>query len=82
MTNSENTTQFAEIVADVLEVGPEAVTDSAGPQTLAAWTSLRHLELIVTLQEAYGVAFTYQEVRDTMSIGHLRSALRSKGAPV
>ena len=28
------------------------------------------------------VAFTYQEVRDTMSIGDLRSALRAKGAPV
>lgn len=82
MTTSQNTTRFAEIVADVLEVGPEVVTDTAGPETLEAWTSLRHLELIVTLQEAYGLSFTYQEVRHVTTIGRLRSVLRAKGAPV
>jgi acyl carrier protein len=70
---------FAGIVAGVLETAPSEVTDAAGPDTLWAWTSLRHLQLIVTLEEAYGVSFSYREIRDIRSIGHLRAVLRTKG---
>jgi acyl carrier protein len=73
---------FAEIVADVLEVDPAEVTDSAGPDTLPKWTSLRHLQLIVTLEEAYGLSFAYREIRDVKSVGHMRAVLRSRGVAV
>jgi acyl carrier protein len=82
MTEAVKTTQFAEIVADVLEVDTDMVTDAAGPDTLPAWTSLRHLQLIVTLEESYQVSFSYQEVRNVRTVGHLRDVLRAKGAPV
>lgn len=75
-------TEFAGIVADVLEADPRTVTDSAGPETLASWTSLRHLQLIVTLEEAYGVSFSYQEIRDLRTIGAVRHLLGAKGASV
>lgn len=71
---------FAEIVADVLEVDPGEVTDAAGPDTLPTWTSLRHLQLIVTLEETFGISFAYQEIRSLRSIGDVRSALASKTA--
>jgi acyl carrier protein len=74
--------EFTEIVAGVLEVGPAEVVGTAGPATLLTWTSLRHLELVVTLEQAYGVSFTYQDIRNLRSIGQVRDVLRAKGAPV
>jgi len=74
--------EFADIVAGVLEVDPARVTDSAGPATLASWTSLRHLQLVVTLEEAYGLSLSYLEIRDLKSIGSVRDVLRAKGAAV
>jgi acyl carrier protein len=74
--------QFVEIVADVLEVGTDLVTDTAGPDTVPAWTSLRHLQLVVTLEEAYQVSFSYQEVRNVRTVGQLRDVLRAKGTPL
>jgi acyl carrier protein len=71
---------FAQIVADVLEVDPGEVTDAAGPDTLPTWTSLRHLQLIVTLEETFGTSFAYHEIRDLRSIGDLRDALAAKTA--
>jgi len=71
---------FADIVADVLEVDAATVTDSAGPDTLATWTSLRHLQLVVTLEEVYGLSFSYQEIRNLKSVGAVRDVLRTKGA--
>jgi len=63
-------------------VDPADVVDTAGPDTLSAWTSLRHLQLVVTLEEAYGLSFSYQEIRGLKSVREVRSALRAKGASV
>jgi acyl carrier protein len=76
------TPDFAEIVAGVLEVDPAAVTDPAGQETLPAWTSLRHLQLVVTLEEAYGLSFSYREIKDVRTIGQLRAVLRTRGVGV
>jgi acyl carrier protein len=82
MTEVLKATALTEILADVLEVDGDLVTDTAGPDTLPAWTSLRHLQLIVTIEETYQVSFAYQEVRNLRTVGQLRDVLRAKGAPV
>ncbi|MBI3688922.1 MAG: acyl carrier protein [Actinobacteria bacterium] len=74
--------EFVRVVAEVFEVDPTEVVDGAGPDTLAAWTSLRHLQLMVTLEEAYGLSFSYREIRDLRSIGQVRDVMRAKGAKV
>ena len=71
---------FESIVAEVLEVDPADVVDGAGPDTLATWTSMRHIHLVATLEDAFGLSFSYQEIRGLNSIGDVRSALRAKGA--
>ena len=71
---------FEDIVAGVLEVDPADVTDAAGPDMLTTWTSLRHLQLVVTLEEAYGISFSYQEIRGLRYIGDVRRALHAKRA--
>lgn len=71
---------FAEVVAGVLEVEPTELTDDMGPDQLTAWTSTRHIQLVVTLEEAFRLSFSYPEIRDVRTIGDLRAVLRSKGA--
>lgn len=72
-------TAFADLVAGVLEVDPAEVTDDASPDTLASWTSMRHIQLIVTLEEAYRLSFSYEEIRDIRTIRGLRHVLSGKG---
>jgi acyl carrier protein len=76
------TVDFADLVAGVLEVDPADVTDPAGQESLPTWTSLRHLQLVVTIEEAYGLSFTYKEIRDVRTIGQLRDVLRCRGVGV
>lgn len=71
--------QLNELVAAVLAVPVTSVTDEDGPATLPEWTSLRHLELVVTLEEAYGVSFAFEEVRSVPTVGALRAVLATKG---
>ncbi|MFI6234733.1 acyl carrier protein [Micromonospora sp. NPDC050784] len=70
---------LTEVVAGVLEVDPAQVTDDSGPQTIGTWTSLRHLQLVVTLEEVYGLSFAFEDIRDVRSVADLRAVLRAKG---
>src|SRR5581483_7993342 len=51
-----------DVVATVLEVQPGEVTDASSTDTLAAWTSMRHLELVVALEDAYHLSFEFREI--------------------
>lgn len=72
-------TSLTTLVADVLDLDPAGVTDDDGPATLPEWTSLRHLQLVVTLEEAYGISFAFDEVRAVPTVGALRAVLAAKG---
>jgi acyl carrier protein len=79
-TQDSSDEAFSHVVATVLEVDPGELVDAAGPHTLPTWTSLRHLQLIVTLEEAFGISFEYHEIRGLRSIGDVRDALSAKRA--
>lgn len=55
------------IIAEVIGVPVEQVGDDASPATLEAWDSLRHMNLIVALEEELGVTF------DDDALGRLTS---------
>ena len=70
---------FARVVGGALDVDPALVVDDAGPDTLPSWTSMRHIQLVVTLEEAYRVSFDYRQIADARTIRDLRAALAAKG---
>jgi acyl carrier protein len=74
--------RFVDVVAEVLEAEPAEITDDADLDTLPNWTSMRHLQLIVALEEVYGLSFAYAEIRLVTSIGRLRDLLRDRGVTV
>lgn len=79
---STSVVDFVALVAGVLDVDPVTITDDADQDTLPSWTSMRHIQLVVTLEEAYGLSFDFQEIRDARTIGDVRNVLRAKGVDV
>lgn len=73
---------IVDLVAEVLDVEPAELTDDAGPGTVANWTSLRHVQLVVALEETYGVTLTPDEIRSLRSIGDIRAVLAGRGIEV
>jgi acyl carrier protein len=72
-------TPFNQLVATVLEVPVADVADDTGPATHSNWTSIRHLQLIVAIEEQYGLSFSREEIRSVRSVGDLRRGLLSRG---
>ncbi len=75
----DTATGVAAVVAGILGMDPSEMRDEHGPATLGQWTSRKHIELVVRLEEAYGIAFTHDEIFDIRSFGDLWEILRRKG---
>ncbi|WP_327726207.1 acyl carrier protein [Streptomyces sp. NBC_00487] len=66
------------LVADVLQVPAEEVTEDTGPATTAAWSSLRHVQIVAHVEKRYGIRLTAREARACRSVGRLRAILAEK----
>ena len=71
-----------ELVAMVLDVSPDQVEEDDGPGGRSGWSSKQHIELVVALEEQYGVGFSHEEIRGLRSLGSVRATLRRKGVAV
>ena len=66
------------IIADVLDVPVEKITDETSPDTLDRWDSLQHLNIIMALEEAFRVSFTTDEITQMLSVGLIKIILRER----
>ena len=71
-----------EILGSILEVSPLELGDHSGQQTLQNWSSFAHINIILAVEDAYGVSFTTKEIQTLKSVGEIRQLLRNKGAVV
>ncbi|ATE55010.1 MULTISPECIES: acyl carrier protein [Actinosynnema] len=72
-------TALVPLVAGILGVAESDVDDTTGAATTAHWTSLRHVQIVVAVQDAYGVRIAAREARRCRSVGALRAVLAEKG---
>jgi acyl carrier protein len=63
------------VLADVLDVSFGLITDDASPATIERWDSLRHMSLIVALEEEFGITLDDRALDETMSFIGARSAV-------
>ena len=50
------------VMSAVFDVDAESIDDNSSPDTIANWDSLRHMSLIVGLEEEFGVNFTEDDI--------------------
>ena len=64
-------TKVFEIVARIMGVPQNEVSEDSSPQTLPKWDSLRHMKLILALEETLDIRFSDTDVsmmKDVRSI--------------
>ena len=76
MPDIENLTRA--VMAKVLRIAPQDITSDTSRETLPAWDSLKHMTLILALEEEFGVEFSDKEIVGLNSLQLLLDALRSK----
>lgn len=55
------------VVADVLEVDPAAIGPDFSMDTVEQWDSLRHMTLVLSIEEAFDITIPDEEAADITS---------------
>lgn len=67
-----------EIIGTIMGVPPESVNETSSPETLSNWTSLNHMNLILALEQEFGVRFTDAQVVELLSVQAIMNALEER----
>jgi len=65
------------VMAAVFNVSPEQISDDASPHQIAAWDSLKHMNLIFALEEEFDIHFEEAEVASMVSFDIIAATIRA-----
>jgi len=67
------------LFAEVLEVPIDRISDETSPENTPQWDSLRAMNLVLALEEAFDLRLSTKEIVSMRSVGIVRKVLASKG---
>ena len=66
------------MASDLFGVSPDQVNAASSPQTIETWDSIQHLNLVLALEEKFGVQLAPEEIEQMKSIGEVTKLVESK----
>lgn len=70
--------KIKDIIASVFGVDPKDVDDNASPDTIENWDSIRHMNLVVALEEEFEIEFDDEELVDMVNYKIIRATINEK----
>ncbi len=67
------------IVSQVMGIPLEQVDEDSSPDTVESWDSLKHMNLILALEEGFNMNFTDNEIVEMLSVGIIMETLKEHG---
>lgn len=67
------------VVAEVLQIPAGKITDDLAMKDVDAWDSLKHMELIVSLEGSFEIQLSFEEIVAMQSVGEIKRILKQKG---
>lgn len=61
--------QVREIASDIFGTKADKITAESSPQTIENWDSMQHLNLVLALEEKFGVQFEPEDIEEMKNIG-------------
>jgi acyl carrier protein len=68
-----------DVFAQVLDEPADHFTDDSSPENMLKWTSMRHVTLLIEIENAYDIRFSNTEMTTMRSMGDIKAVLAKKG---
>lgn len=82
-SNAESTirmeAKLVELMAGLFRLEPGQITDSLAMTSTGAWDSLKHMELVVGIEESFGIELTAEEIVSMQTVSEIRRVLKDRG---
>lgn len=66
------------VMASVLGVNQSTINDDTSPDTIEGWDSLKHLNLVVAIEEEFNINLSSEEVGEMMNYKLIRLIIKEK----
>ncbi len=76
MSNNE---KLQNILATILQIGPDTIRDDLTAEDVDTWDSLNHIALMGALEQEFNVQIDIERVEDSQSVGALKAILTGLG---
>ena len=70
--------QVRTMASDLFGVSPEQVNAASSPETIETWDSIQHLNLVLALEEKFGVRLSPEEIEQMKSIEEVTRLVEGK----
>lgn len=70
------------LVAKVLQVPAATITDDLAMKDLDVWDSLKHMELVISLEQSFELQLSFDEIIMMQTVGEIKRVLRERGVGV
>ncbi len=67
-----------ELVADLFGVPAAELTPDSSPETIEGWDSIEHLNLVLALEQRFGLFFSPEEIATLGSVGAIVDAVAAR----
>lgn len=68
------------LLSEVLQIPTSSITENLAMKDVDAWDSLKHMELIVSLEQSFGIELSFDEIVAMQSVSEIKRVLRERGA--
>lgn len=72
--------QIQRVIADVFDLPLESVDANTSPETVDDWDSISHLNLVLSLEDAFQVTFTPEEIAQLVSVAAIADSIGEKSS--
>ena len=67
--------KLKQVVGNVLGVDPAALTDDSSPDTIEGWDSVKTLDLLLAIEEAFSVRLSDEQIESLKTFALIRLAV-------
>lgn len=76
--NNKIEDRIKNVMSAVFEIPSEEINDESSPDTIESWDSLKHMNLVVALEEEFETEFTDDEILDMMNYLLIKSIINGE----
>lgn len=70
--------QIRSLAADVLDVNASELSPSSGPESVDAWDSVQHLNLVLAAEQHFELEFEPEEIEKMKTLGDMAAIVDRK----
>jgi len=76
--NSQLEKRIKNVMSAVLELSANEITDDSSPDTIRSWDSLKHMNLVSSLEEEFDCLFSDSEILEMMNFPLIKLIILEK----